>query len=624
MTKKYFPLHVHSHFSLLDGLSKPEHIAARLDEIECEGSAITDHGNICGAVQFLKKMKGKKAILGCELYISEHDATVQNENNRKLTHMLVLAKNDNGWKDLIRLTSEANRPENFYYKPRLSIEQLKPFLAEDNLIIFGGHWGSTIADMVMDENGVIDLESIPLQNLIQGLKEAATSSNFYLEAQLVNQDPKSVALVQAMRELGRRFNIPMIATPDSHYAKQEQFIDQHVLLATNLNKTLYQCTDPSFGMSGFFKCHNYHIPSYDEMIAFGNTEEELDNTLELASKCTEYKDIFKSPILPPFATPNGETPDEHMVKLCNEGWDKKILNKVSNIDEYAQRLTYELEVLQGAKLSSYFLIVQDILKYIRSKGWLPGPGRGSAAGCLVSYLMNITAIDPIKHDLYFERFYNAGRNTAERISMPDIDVDVPVTKREQIIAYIKSKFGEDRVSQMVTFQTMKGRGALKDVLRAHSAVTPAEMNIITKFFPEEAKIADELQTMKEEEGESSIIKWTLDNDEKGHLKEWCSIDTQGNLSGPLSRFFAQAIRLEGTKASQSKHAAGILIAPEALTNICPMVYDSKGKRLIAGLEMNDAEEIGMIKYDILGVAMLDKVAGVADILLKGDIEDELS
>jgi DNA polymerase-3 subunit alpha len=320
--------------------------------------------------------------------------------------------------------------------------------------------------------------------------------------------------------------------------------------------------------------------------------------------------------------------DSYLLELCEKGWAQKIVNKVENIDTYKDRLNYEFKVLTGAKLSSYFLIVQDILGYVRQQGWLPGPGRGSAAGCLVSYLIGITSIDPIKYDLYFERFYNAGRNTADRVSMPDIDVDVPVTKREQIIQYIKQRYGNDKVSQMITYQTMKGRGAIKDVLRAHNAVTASEMNLITRHFPEEAKIADELQDMKEEvrrgerdEGDVSIIRWALENDDKGLLKDWCSLDADGKLMGPLARFFEQAIRLEGTKSSQSKHAAGILIAPEPLADICPMVYDSKTESMIAGLEMNDAEEIGMIKYDILGVAMLDKVAGVADILNLGDIND---
>jgi DNA polymerase III alpha subunit len=196
-------------------------------------------------------------------------------------------------------------------------------------------------------------------------------------------------------------------------------------------------------------------------------------------------------------------------------------------------------------------INQDIVNFVRRNGWVPGPGRGSAAGCLVSYLIGITSIDPIKYQLLFERFFNAARAS----SMPDIDVDVPINKREQIIEYIKNKYGHDKVSQMITFNTMKGRGALKDVLRVYGNIGFEEMNRITKNIPDEAKIADELQEMKEETGEASIIRWALENNSE-KLKEWCYIDDNGELQGPLAKRFEQAIRLEGTKSNQSKHCRG--------------------------------------------------------------------
>jgi DNA polymerase III subunit alpha len=240
----------------------------------------------------------------------------------------------------------------------------------------------------------------------------------------------------------------------------------------------------------------------------------------------------------------------------------------------------------------------------------------SAAGCLVSYLIGITSIDPIKYNLIFDRFYNAGRNTKDRISMPDIDVDVPINKRELIIAYIKNKYGSDKVSQMVTFNTIKGRGALKDVLRVYGNVGFEEMNKITQNIPDEAKIADELQEMKDETGEASIIRWALENN-ADKLREWCYIDENGELQGPLAKRFEQAIRLEGTKSNQSKHAAGIAISAKPLNELCPMVYDSKNSQLIAGMEMQDLESIGIIKFDILGVAMLDKIMTIQDLLIEG-------
>ena len=301
--------------------------------------------------------------------------------------------------------------------------------------------------------------------------------------------------------------------------------------------------------------------------------------------------------------------------LFRSGWKEKIANIIPKEQHqvYVDRIKNELDVLQGANLSSYFLIVQDIVDYVRRNDWLPGPGRGSSAGCLVSYLIGITSIDPIKHNLLFERFFNPARAS----SMPDIDVDVPINKRENIIAYIKEKYGANKVSQMITYNTMKGRGALKEVLRVYGNISFDEMNRITKAIPDEAKIADELQEMKEETGEASIIRWALENN-VDKLKEWCYINEDNELSGPLAKRFEQAIRLEGTKSNQSKHAAGIVISVNDLSDVCPMIYDNKNDQLIAGMEMQDLESLGMIKFDILGIALLDKVMTISDLLRNGE------
>jgi DNA polymerase-3 subunit alpha len=349
-----------------------------------------------------------------------------------------------------------------------------------------------------------------------------------------------------------------------------------------------------------------------------HTQDEIENTLYVDSLCEEYS-ILSKPALPEFKCPKNNTPEEYLRHLCREGWRQKIVNHIPESEHtpYVDRVKFELDILQKAGLSSYFLIVQDIVEYVKSNNWLPGPGRGSAAGCLVSYLIGITDIDPIKYDLLFERFYNEGRNTADHISMPDIDVDVPINKREYIIDYIKNKYGSDKVSQMITFNTMKGRGALKEVLRVYDNVSFEEMNRITKFIPDESKIADELQEMKEDTGEASIIRWALENN-VDKLKEWCYISEDGSLAGPMAKRFEQAIRLEGTKSNQSKHAAGVVISSQKLNGVCPMVYDSKNKQSIAGMEMQDLEGLGLIKFDILGVAMLDKIMTISDILSKGE------
>lgn len=620
----YFPLHVHSHYSLLDGLSKPEDIAKRCDVIGAEGSAITDHGSISGHIQFLQKMKkaGKKPILGCEFYVANDDATVQNEKNRKLSHMCVLAKNDEGWRDLVQMVSLANTPEMFYHKPRLDLVRIAEFAGRGNLIAFSGHIGSTLSNVLFTQDR--ELSSTWRQEgvrLAKSLQEAFGKDNFFIEVQRMDHELLKLqdTIADCMRVIGKDTGIPLLAVPDAHYASQEDAEDQRVLLCANMRVTIQQASKPEFGLSGFFRSRQYHIPSYEEMKQW-HTAEELDNTLLLASRVDEYKKILKNPILPNFACPEGMNPDAYLRHLCKEGWTQKVDGKIdsSKHSEYNQRLEQELKVLQGAGLSSYFLIVADIIDFVRKNKWLPGPGRGSAAGCLVSYLMGITSIDPIPYGLIFERFYNAGRNTADRISMPDIDMDIPKYARGYVIDYMRKKYGHDKVGQMVTFQTMKGRGALKDVMRAYGGITFDEMTEITKNIIEEHKIADELQTMKEERGESSIIQWCLENTPK-KLNKWCYIEDDGTLSGPLARRFEQAMRLEGTKTNMSKHAAGVVIAPEPLSSMCPMIFDKESDHPVAGFEMDDLEGVGGLKLDALGITTLDKGMGVQSDLARGEI-----
>lgn len=620
----YIPLHCHSMFSLLDGLSKPEKMAERCIQINAKACALTDHGNIAGAVKFYSAMKsaGIKPILGCELYICREHASNQEKENRDLSHLLVLAKNYQGWKDLIRIVSESNRPDYYYHKPRLDLKSLGE-LNNGNLICLTGHLGSTLADEILDgfnikpdgiKNGV---------HMVEHLHNIFGKENVFLEAQLMDRDNLTVQnqLTDCVRQIAKQTSTKVVCTPDAHYCNKSDAIDQRILLCNNIKTTFPEISrkisnDEDVPMGCFFTSDNYHILSQEEMSALHN-ETEIANTNLVCDMIEDY-DILSKPKLPPFDCPKQFDQDEYLRELCRHGWRDKIMPNIpkDGQQEYLDRIKYELDVLQGAGLSSYFLIVQDIVNYVRSNNWLPGPGRGSAAGCLVSYLIGITSIDPIRHNLFFDRFYNSGRNTKDRVSMPDIDVDVPINKRETIIEYIKQKYGHDKVSQMVTFNTIKGRGALKDVLRVYGNIPFEEMNRITKNIPDEAKIADELQEMKEETGEASIIRWALENN-SDKLKEWCYIDDNNELQGPLAKRFEQAIRLEGTKSNQSKHAAGIAISAEPLKEICPMVYDSKNEQLIAGMEMQDLESIGIIKFDILGVAMLDKIMTIQDLLNEG-------
>jgi DNA polymerase-3 subunit alpha len=620
--KSYIPLHVHTHYSLLDGLSKPDQIADRCNKIGASSCAITDHGNIAGAVKFHNTMSkaGIKPILGCELYICDQDPSIKNGDNKRLSHLVVLAKNYSGWKTLVKIVSETNNPNHYYYKPRLDLKKLGSLL-DGNILTFSGHLGSTLSDIITNHTDTIDpnWQNKGIEH-ISFMKDIFGKENFFLEAQLMDQDntPLQKHVTECIRELGRLTGTKVVCTPDAHYAEKEDSADQRILLCNNLKTTFADVnrkilSKESFGMDCFFVSDNFHILSQEEINSI-HTEEEIENTNLINSMCEKYE-INQKPTLPQFDCPNAMDEAEFLRHLCREGWKKKIANSIPKDDQitYVDRIKYELDVLQGAGLSSYFLIVQDIVNHVRENSWLPGPGRGSAAGCLVSYLIGITAIDPIKYNLIFDRFYNSGRNSADRISMPDIDIDVPINKREDIISYIKNKYGQNKVSQMITFNTMKGRGALKDVLRVYGNITFEEMNNITKFIPDEAKIADELQEMREDTGEASIIRWALENN-RSDLEQWCHIDDNNSLSGPLAKRFEQAIRLEGTKTNQSKHAAGIAISPHPLGEICPMVYDTKNDQLIAGMEMQDLESLGIVKFDVLGVAMLDKIMAIQELL----------
>ena len=626
----YIPLHVHTHYSLLDGLSKPEQIAKRCNALGIDSCAITDHGTISGNINFYKTMKknGIKPIMGCELYICNQSATIKDKSNNDLSHMVVLCKNYDGWQDLIRLVSLSNSADNFYYKPRLDLQLIAETLAgRQNMICITGHPGSTLADTIynFDTGSLVDDWEAKALDHIKILHSTFGEDNVFIEIQLMdtgNEHQQNIGM--ALRKLSQQHNLSRVATIDAHYCEASDAVDQRVLLCSALKLTLPDISNKIINhekvpMSCFFTSDKYYILSPEEIHQI-HDDEEIANTIKINQLCEDYE-VLSAPKLPHFDCPNQQKPIDYLRQLCREGWVEKIQNKIPKEQQaiYVDRVKKELDILEATNLASYFLIIRDIVLYVRNKGCLPGPGRGSAAGCLVSYLIGITAIDPIQYDLIFERFYNTGRNTSTHISMPDIDVDVPIEHRENIINYIKNKYGFDKVSQMITFNTLKGRGALKEVLRIYGNISFEEMNRITKHIPDEAKIADELQEMKEEDGEASILRWALENN-GSKLKEWCYIGDDGELYGPLAKRFEQAIRLEGSKYNQSKHAAGIAISNTSLNTICPMIWDSKTEQSIAGFEMADLESIGVIKFDILGIALLDKIMCVRDILKTKKVE----
>ena len=637
----WVPLHLHSHYSLLDGLSKPSQIAERCESRGYTSCALTDHGTISGAVSFVKAMKDKgiKPILGCELYLSQDSATIQDKENRTLSHLVVLAKNKDGWSDLISIVSRSNDEDVFYFRPRIDLTILEELNKNQNLISFSGHPGSDLAN-VLFVSWKKAYNSRSYEEAAKHLKrnwfeEASMllsryikifgKENFYIEIQLIDKEnfPAAELIAECLRELSLISGISPVATADSHYPTKEDAPDQRMLLCSAMKTTLQKVEQKlnegsDIGLSGFFRSDNYHIPTPEE-IEILHTTEEITNTGVISDLCKEYN-ILGHPILPKFSCPENLSEDEYLRFLCREGWKRLLIKSGKIADEdstqaYLETIKKELEVIKDANLAGYFLIVRDIVNHVKEEGWLPGPGRGSAAGSLISYLIGITQVDPVEFGLIFERFYNAGRNTDGHISLPDIDIDVPATKRDEVIKYIRSKYGYHNVGQMITFLKLQGRSALKEVLRAHDACSYDEMNAITKTLPQEHEISDQLQDMDE----PSIIMWSLINTPE-ELKDYCRLDEDNNLVGPYAKLFQQAMRVEGTYKSQGKHAAGVVISSHNLNKVCPMIRESKGSDKIAGLEMVDLEAMGHVKFDILGVNLLDKIMGISSQLSCGVIE----
>tara|TARA_B100001564_G_scaffold357873_1_gene375121 strand:- start:2063 stop:3634 length:1572 start_codon:yes stop_codon:yes gene_type:complete len=396
----------------------------------------------------------------------------------------------------------------------------------------------------------------------------------------------------------------------SYYVKKDQAGLHRVLLCSALKTTLPKIQakirknelEPDW--LDYFTKDNKHVQE-------GKVNKQLEH---IYNSCEDYE-ILNPPMLPKFVCPKGLSQEEYLTKMARQGYTKLLKPKVGKDKDkqkvYGDRFHKELEVIRNADLFGYFLIVQDIIRHIeKDMGCLAGPGRGSAAGCLISYLVGITKIDPVEHDLLFERFYNAGRNTGGHVSLPDIDMDVPGKKRDDVIDYLKETYGNEHVSQMITFGRLQGRSAIKEVLRINEACSFGEMNAITKSIPNEADISDQLADMDEED--RSIIRWSLIN-RADDLRDFCHVTDSGKLEGDYAEYFEQAINIEGTFKTQGKHAAGVVISKDKLKNVCPMIQQKGSTEKIAGLEMSDLEALGHVKFDVLGINLLDKLMKIKEL-----------
>ena len=545
-------LNVKTHYSLCS-LSKAEDLIEKTKEFGNKSLGIADINTLGGCVDFFKECKEAqiKPILG---YTGQE---------------IFLAKNANDWKELIHSISEERTPQNV-------------------ICILGAPLSKTYNDLISTFNTeVVSLEDF--KTVIKSQMEKLKCSHYFLgiapdytdDNKLVNE-----ILIDAGKELG----IPTVPICDQYYTNQSDAQDHRVIVCYRSKRKMYDPdTEPEYRR--FFESDNYFLNNW------------TNGGEEVAELCEEYN-ILSPPKLPHISNPKYSSDEEWVKDICRDGWRKKIAGK-PNASEYEKRIKYEFEVFREANLFSYFLIVWDILKWVDEQGWMRGYGRGSAGGCLMSYLMDITKIDPIEYDLMFHRFYSDSRKG----SLPDIDSDVEKGKRDLVLQYIIDKYGKDSVCQITTFGQFKGRSALTAVLSAYKACDVGTMKKMTSLFPEESKVKDQMEAV----GEDSLILWTLKNI-PDLLSQYCRVKEDETLEGDFAQYFATAIRIENTIKDTGKHASAIVILDGKISDICPMINDKSSDRKIAGFSMNDAESVSLVKLDLLGLSTLDRLMLVNEFL----------
>lgn len=570
-------LHVHTEYSLLDGSNKINEYVSRVKELGMKSAAITDHGVMFGCIDFYKAAKaaGIKPILGCEVYVapgSRFDKEKGKEEDRYY-HLVLLAETQEGYQNLIKIVSYGF-VDGFYYKPRVDMELLEQY--HEGIIALSACLAGEVA-----------------RNLARGFyeegKEAALryekifgKGNFFLELQdhgIPEQRQVNHELIRMSRETG----IELVATNDVHYTYSSDAEAHDILLCVQTGKSLKDENRMRY------EGGQYYVKSEEEMRRlFPYAPEAIENTGKIAERCNVEIE-FGVTKLPKFDVPDGYTAWEYLNKLCFEGFDKRYTD---NKEELKKRLNYELGVIKDMGYVDYFLIVWDFIRYAREHGIMVGPGRGSAAGSLVSYTLGITKLDPIKYDLLFERFLNP-----ERVSMPDIDVDFCFERRQEVIDYVVEKYGKDQVVQIVTFGTMAARGVIKDVGRVMD-VPYVQCDTIAKMIPQELNI--------------TIDKAMKANPE---LKKIYETDETVRKLIDMSR------RLEGLPRHTSMHAAGVVISQKPVMEYVPLSRGSDGS-LVTQFTMTTLEELGLLKMDFLGLRTLTVIQN-AEKLVRRDKGIEL-
>ncbi len=558
---KFSHLHTHSHYSLLDGLAQIDPLLDKVAALGMDSIALTDHGNMYGAVEFYKKAKtrGIKPIIGCEVY-----AAVESRFQRRPKiddvryHLVLLAKNELGYKNLVKLVTKAHL-EGFYYKPRVDDELLAQY--GQGLIAMSACIQGKIPRLIINKK--FDEAEAAARRYI----EFFGKENFFLEIQhhpnLPDQEPANRGQIELAKKLG----LGLVATNDIHYLNAEDEKAQDILMLINTG------ADINDGNRLTMKGEDFSMRSPAQMIAdFKDFPEAIENTQKIVDMC-QFEFELKKTKLPRFTPPKGSTNEEHLRELCQTGLKNRYGHNPDS--EIIKRFEYEFATIKQLGFVDYFLIVQDFVNWAKSSRIVVGPGRGSAAGSLVSYLLNITEIDPLKYDLLFERFLNPGRSA---VSLPDIDMDFADRRRPEVIEYVGQKYGHDHVAQIITFGTMAARAAARDVGRVLQ-YPYSYCDKLAKMIPFGMNLDQALKT--------DDLKMLVAGDEKARV------------------LFEFAKKLEGCARHASTHACGVVISPIPLDEIVPVQHptaDDDG--LVSQYELHAIEDMGLLKMDFLGLKNL--------------------
>jgi DNA polymerase-3 subunit alpha len=581
--KPFVHLHCHTDYSLLDGACEISKLMQLVQRQGQSAVAMTDHGNLFGAAEFYFKAKesGVHPVIGCEVYVAQQARSIKNEQN-KYNHLVLLCENQEGYRNLIKLVS-AGFLDGFYYKPRVD----KTLLAQHSkgLIALSACLKGDINETILRDR------YDDARRFAHEYVDIFGRNNFFLEIQDHGLDMDRKVMPEVYR-LSAETGIPLVATNDAHYLEQSDHRAQDILVCIQTGKTVTDANRMSFSTEAFF------LKTREQMMQlFGEVEDALDRTWEIAQRCNVKLEKVADPF-PRFEIPVEHTPDTYFAYVARQGFEKRRgrLEQMAargalrhRMEDYIERLEEEIRLIQQMKFSGYFLIVWDFIRYAKSQGIPVGPGRGSAAGSLVGYAMEITDIDPLQYGLLFERFLNP-----ERVSMPDIDIDFCTNRRGEVIQYVTEKYGREQVAQIITFGTLGAKAALKDVGRV-LGLSFNEADKITKLIPSQPlniKLKDAL------EAEPAI-------------NELAHQDTR------YQETIDVAMRLEGMARNAGVHAAGVVISPVPLLEIVPLYKADKDKdEVVTQFDMGWLEKLGLLKMDFLGLTTLTIIHNALELIQK--------